>query len=99
MYFILDGFDEAEVLEHLDLVNIPVIMLVKLLAEDQELPAASEDDLEKIKIKSNRLASYWQQLHQVLQSGGDGSMLQDMSIVSLTLPLVIPSGEDDKVTW
>jgi len=101
MYFILDGFDEAEVLEHLDLVNVPVMMLVKLLANDQGPPAsesASEDDLERYMMKSNKLASYWEQLHKVLQSSADGSMLQDMSINDLTLPLFIPSGEDEQVT-
>jgi len=99
MYFILDGFDEAEVLEHLDVVNVPVMMLVKLLAEDQGLPASDVvEDVEKIKMKQDKLASYWQQLHKVLHNSGEGSMLQDMSTVDLTLPSAIPSGEDEKVS-
>jgi len=99
MYFILDGFDEAEVLEHLDVVNVPVMMLVKILAVDQGLPASDEaDDLEKMKMKADKLASYWQQLHQVINNSGEGSMLKDMSTVPLTLPSVIPNGEDEKVS-
>jgi len=99
MYFILDGFDEVEVLEHLDVVNVPVMMLVKLLAKDQGLPASDVvEDVEKIKMKEDKLAGYWQQLHKVLHNSGEGSMLQDMSTVDLTLPSAIPSGEDDKVS-
>lgn len=94
----LTGFDEAEMLEQLDSINVPVMMMVKLLARDKGPPsAASEEEIEIYKKNNNKLSTYWKHLDQIIATSNEGSMLVNMSCNELTLPAVIPSGDDQKV--
>ena len=97
-YFILTGFDDGEVLEQLDLINVSVMMLVKLLAKDAGPPsAANEEEIEAYNKKNNSLLAFWKQLIQITSTNNEGSMLVNMTCNELTLPATIPCGDDQKV--
>ena len=99
-YFILTGFDEAEVLEQLDVINVPVMLLVKLLAKDDGPPsAASEEEIEAYNKKNSKLTAFWKQQDRIISNSNEGSMLVNMSCNDLTLPAIIPSGDEQKVKW
>jgi len=94
----LTGFDEAEVLDQLDSINVAVLMMVKLLAKDEGPPStASEEEIEAYNKKNNKLSTFWKQLSRIISTSGEGSMLLNMSCSELTLPATIPSEDDQKV--
>ena len=94
----MTGFDEAEVLEQLDVINVSVMMMVKLLAKDKgPPPAASEEEADAYKKKNSKLLAFWKQLGRVLSTNNEDSMLINMSCDELSLPAVIPSGDEQKV--
>ena len=97
-YFILTGFDDADIIEQLDSINVSVMLMVKLLAKDTGPPsAASEEDIEAHSKRNDKLSTFWKQLTQVTSTNSEGSMLVNMSCDELTLPAAIPSGDEQKV--
>ena len=97
-YFILTGIDEAAVLEQLDVVNVSVMIMVRLSAEDNGPPStASEEEIEAYNNKNNKLSTFWKQLGRVTSTNNEGSMLLNMSCNELTLPAAIPNGDEEKV--
>ena len=92
------GFDEAEVLEQLDVINVAVMLMVKLSAKDKGPPsAASEEEVEAYNKKNSKLSAFWKQLGRVTSTNNEESMLINMSCNGLTLPAAIPSGDEQKV--
>ena len=94
----MTGFDDAEVIEQLDSINLSVMMMVKLLAKDMGPPSATtEEEIEEYGKRNDKLSTFWKQLVQVTSTNNEGSMLVNMSCDELTLPAAIPSGDDQKV--
>lgn len=94
----MTGFDEAEVLEQLDIINVSVMMMVKLLAKDNGPPSTtSEEEIEAYNKMNNKLSAFWKQLGRITSTNNENSMLVNMSCNELTLPAIIPSGDEQKV--
>ena len=75
------------------------MMIVKLLAKDQGPPStATEEEADAYNKKNNKLSTFWKQLRKIISASAEGSMLLDMSCNELTLPMIIPSGDDQKVS-
>lgn len=85
-------------LEQLDAINVPVMLLVKLSTKDKGPPsAASEEEAEVYNKKNGMLSAFWKQLGRVTSTNNEDSMLINMSCNGLTLPAAIPSGDEQKV--
>ena len=98
-YFILTGFDDADVIEQLDSINVSVMLMVKLLAKETGPPsAASEEEIEAYSKRNDKLSTFWKQLVQVTSTNNESSMLVNMSCDELTLPAAIPNGDEQKVS-